>query len=682
MKRPSATAARCAVLCGALVCVPVFAQRLAWADVAMAEASAGGFGLRQVDLKTADAASDVQRLSEKGAWEKVFAALEQVQEAEAGTMIAVGQSGLLIPAQRWAAEQLIVMPAEGRAAFRLFHDAAARQVWEQALAADTEASEEQLLRRIVDRYFITEVGDQAADRLGDLLFERGEFAGALRQWTLLLEHHADSELSEPKLQVKRALALHRLGRLEEVSQLHVRLARRFEGQRVTIGGQEVEAAAFVASLLSPDTATPTAASAPAAAALPESETPTWQFQLIGEAARLAQRQAGRNWGGRYPMLGMIPPIESDQKRLYVNLLGVVMAFDLRSGKMLWRSTAMSTLNGQWQQIPYNVDPERYALVRAEEDALLEVSLPPDRINHYPQVYELVRRETTTGKEVWRTRKGKLEKFSFTGQPVVDQGVIYAAGAAVEGHNQSSGVLELLALDVRDGSELWRLGLGTPAAGQNRRGQPALPVVTMRRVGSGLLVLTNNGCLLSVSLADRAIDWAWKFESPPPANPQMWMHNPGMARPVELPASMMLHAGVLYAKESRSRLLLALDPAEPRLLWTRPVPRGGALIDVDPSRMTLLGEDVSAIDMESRKLLWATPLPSQGASPGWVRVGEHWWVLSARGIQAVDAQTGQAVRLFRGADLGAAGGHLRLAGDQLLCVSNQRITVYPLRATEP
>ena len=82
------------------------------------------------------------------------------------------------------------MPPAGQAACRLFYDSEAKKLLDEAEGA----SELKNLERIYSAYFITSVGDNAADRLGDLYFELGRFDRAADCWLSVLRERPDTDL--------------------------------------------------------------------------------------------------------------------------------------------------------------------------------------------------------------------------------------------------------------------------------------------------------------------------------------------------------------------------------------------------------------------------------------------------------------------------------------------------------
>jgi outer membrane protein assembly factor BamB len=103
--------------------------------------------------------------------------------------------------------------------------------------------------------------------------------------------------------------------------------------------------------------------------------------------------------------------------------------------------------------------------------------------------------------------------------------------------------------------------------------------------------------------------------------------------------------------------------------------------VDDRTVYLGGAELSAVDLQTRKLLWATRVPN-GSLNGHVLVRQDGlWQLTPRGIFELDPNSGNVRRIFRGKNLGAAGGDLLLTDRWLLSVSNRTISAYPRRAGE-
>ncbi len=144
-----------------------------------------------------------------------------------------GEDGFIVPVARKRRSLLVALPPEGQAAYRLFYDAEAQKLFEEAEGA----SERETLERIYSAYFLTSVGDDAADRLGDLYFELGRFDRAADCWLAVLRERPDTDLSPASLALKAALALARAGRQSELVELRKELTERYADEEVTLGGQ-------------------------------------------------------------------------------------------------------------------------------------------------------------------------------------------------------------------------------------------------------------------------------------------------------------------------------------------------------------------------------------------------------------------------------------------------------------
>ena len=154
-----------------------------------------------------EAFDDFERFRRRGAWERALKSLYTIPEDQTGRFVD-GQNGYIIPVAKKRRAVLAELPPEGLATYRLFYDDPAKKLIEQAEGP----TELKTLERIFSAYFLTSVGDNAADRLGDLYFEMGRFDRAADCWLAVLREHPDSDLSPALISVKAALALYRAHR--------------------------------------------------------------------------------------------------------------------------------------------------------------------------------------------------------------------------------------------------------------------------------------------------------------------------------------------------------------------------------------------------------------------------------------------------------------------------------------
>jgi len=148
------------------------------------EGEPDGFVVRKGDPGLTDLLGAIDEATRDAKWEKAFAAISKVLEAPTDAMVR-RPDGFYVSSRVHTQQMLVALPPAGRDAYRLFNDATARKALEQIDspdAGDPSTSRIARLQDLFDRYFITSVGDQIADRLGDAKFESGDFVGSARCW--------------------------------------------------------------------------------------------------------------------------------------------------------------------------------------------------------------------------------------------------------------------------------------------------------------------------------------------------------------------------------------------------------------------------------------------------------------------------------------------------------------------
>ena len=191
-----------------------------------------------------EAIDDFDRFSRRGAWERALKALYTISEDQAQRFVD-GEKGFIIPVGRKRRLVLKALPAAGRAAYRLFYDSEAKKLFDEA----TGPNELKTLERLYSAYFSTSIGDNAADRLGDLYFELGRYDRAADCWLDVLRERTDTDLSPALLSVKAALALQASHRQSELEQVRADLRERYADDKVTLGGQTAAAPVLLDRLL-------------------------------------------------------------------------------------------------------------------------------------------------------------------------------------------------------------------------------------------------------------------------------------------------------------------------------------------------------------------------------------------------------------------------------------------------
>ncbi|HKD38235.1 MAG TPA: PQQ-binding-like beta-propeller repeat protein, partial [Pirellulales bacterium] len=507
------------LLAGLALAAPasVRGQVMLAAPVAVEEASDAsnenapkGFGVLKADSKVVEQLDDFDRYAAKKSWELAFRALNSLNEANSKGMVPV-KGGFLVPIRVRAQQSLLNLPPEGREAYRLFNDAAAKQLWDRLQNAKPGVPSDEVatLRKLVDQYFLTSVGDLAADRLGDALFEQGEFAAAEGMWRLAVEKYPDPHLSPAKLQVKRAVALARLGRSEALAALSSQIAEQYSDDRVSVGGKDVKATEFVKSL-APKQASSAATHVAAADSvlLPTADEPLWQVRL---GAVNTRGRIDPNTGMPMGDVHATSNCAVEGNRLYANWLGTIYAVDLETGKMLWRtgkfSDAVQSAMNLLQQgmtidcFCLSASGGKLIVLRPPAKNILGELLGGDVAQDGMLALECL--DAATGKTLWRAPR--LNMVIVSAPYVLDGAAYYIAIS-------NNSTMNLVATDMTNGRQLWNAQLGTPQNVNNWRGGYSFGGPKILFGGGMIYVATNNGALLAISMASHQVEWALQHDT--------------------------------------------------------------------------------------------------------------------------------------------------------------------------
>ena len=430
---------------------------------------APAFSVHKEQRPVSDAFEDFERYRDKKAWEKAFGALGKIDEGKPGRLVA-DKDGFLIPTELKVRAELLSLPPDGREAYRLFNDAKASQMLKSvALTASGGGSSEiAALTKIVNRYFITGIGDQAADRLGDALFEKGDFSNAQHSWQMIVDSYPDSSLPMVMLECKRAMALARAGQWDQFEALRSLVHEKYSGQSVHIAGQDSNASEFVDSLRGTNgivqsnqpgelVTTGFVSKLPAdAPVLPTSDQPVWQIPLMDNQAS-SQLVAQLGQSGWAAMAGQftqaVPATVVDDNRVYVNWLGICFAADLKNGKLLWRTDTFGDMTQKMAQSLMQgtaIDPQVYSATRCGDKVLFtRRSTDNQNYNELPMT-RMHCLSADAGKAIWKSDTGALGTWGFVGQPIVSGDLLY-----IVAHAQAAQELSLLCIGVAKGDLKWQ-----------------------------------------------------------------------------------------------------------------------------------------------------------------------------------------------------------------------------------
>jgi outer membrane protein assembly factor BamB len=635
-----------------------------------------------------EAIDDFDRFGRRGAWERALKALYTISDDQSLRFVD-GEKGFIIPVARKRRTVLSALPAAGQAAYRLFYDADARKLFDEAAGPSELAT----LERLYSAYFSTSIGDNAADRLGDLYYELGRFDRAADCWLDVLHERTDTDLSPALLSVKAALALHQAHRQSEFEQVRTDLEQRYAGDKITLGGQSGAAPAilqrFLKDQVAPDSGgSPSAGSADPGLALANQVEPVWQMRFADTVEAGMTPAELTQWEGN-PLSLAVPAVAVvDGSKLFANYLSYLFAIDLKSGKLLWRSAAFHHLEvPAMQNVAQFTDATRYAIIAAGEYVW---SLSRDlKDGNFQAPFVLTCRRSENGEVVWQSSDlSDYAGLDSNGPPILAAGKIFMPAKGQGNPRQGQGGMDqlVLAIQPHDGKVIWKAEVGTLRQ-DNRMywwGYNREPEAQPRLVYSAgaIFVETHQGVFARLDADSGAPDWGYAYQTDPVQGQNRfwgWGWNMPQSEPATAGSLPLLSGETFMLKGMQSTRLNAVDPNRMKVLWERPISKASRLLAADEKTVYLGGAEISALDIESRKLLWATRVPGGCATARVLVRKEAIWQSTPRGLIELDPRSGQVRRFFRGKDLGSVGGDLILSGPLLIAVSNRTITAYPRTA---
>jgi outer membrane protein assembly factor BamB len=636
--------------------------------------------------ETKEAIDDFDRFQRRGAWERALKSLFTIPEDQTRRFVD-GEKGFIVPIERKRRSILSALVPNGQAACRLFYDAEAKKLFDEA-SGPTELKN---LERVYSAYFITSVGDNAADRLGDVYFERGQFDRAADCWNAVLRERPDTDLSLALLSVKAAAALSRAGRQAEFEQLRRELADRYGDEQITIGGQTAAAPAVLERLLgdaSKSKERPTSSSHPVEPPLDLSKNvdPAWQMRFAASIEAGMTPFELTQWESN-GISGTVPAVAIDGTSVFVNFLSSIFALDLKSGKLLWRTASFHNLEMMaMQQNVRMLDTTRFDIVASGEHVWTLVRDLKDQ-NMFAS-FQVNCRRADNGELIWRTADlPDYAPYDLVGRLLLASGKLFITAKTNANPQQQQGLPQqfVLAIQPHDGKVLWKTEIGTFRQGQqyfyyNYGGDPAPQPRLVYRAGA-VYIDTHVGVFARLDADTGALDWGYGYRTDPVKGQSFWFWDDNQQAEKAIASSEPLQTGEAFLiKGMQSDRLYSLDPNRMTVLWDRPIAKSARLLAASDNTLFVGGPEICSLDLQTRQLSWATRIPNGSKNERVLVRSDGLWQLTPRGIFEIDPKSGDVRRIFRGSDLGAAGGDLVLTDELLLSVSNRTISAYPRRGS--
>lgn len=589
------------------------------------------------------------------------------------------------------------LPAKGLEFYHLRYEQAARGLLDEA----RRQNDPQRLGEVVRRYFHTPAGTEATLALALYHLDRGRGAMAAACFRRLLGSGVAGKLSPLNL-YHAVLAFRLAGDSDGEAKAWQRLGERVGPGGLALGGPAVGLDALRRGL---DQLTPPggpdwalfrgdpARSGRGAGDLPYLE-PTWQTPTVGHPD--SQRWLAHAVKNRRDVLQPVFPAAVPLAlggRVVCRTHGGVSAFDLHTGRELWRATDPLSLDAAMAHAGKKVQlnawlwefppAQRAALFENEVQGALssdgrrvfaveELPLPPSvpilqtiqagavrplgPLQPYLSHNRLRTIDAETGQVLWRQggrgeKGGELHEAYFLGPPLPLAGKLYALF-------EKQGEIRLAGLDPAAGRIDWVQPLATPrwplSLDPGRRLHAALPAW-----GDGILVCpTNAGAVLGVDLLDRRLLWAFLYhgrlpdraQGAPLVDPTLWQNAWRASAPVLADGKIVLAPPDLDG-------IVCLDLRTGSLAWQGQREQfdlyvGGA----HRGKVLVVGRGgCRALGLKDGKELWrlTTGAPAGlGAQAG----GLYYLPLESGTVLAVDLENGRIVREVQAPSPGSLAGN--------------------------
>jgi outer membrane protein assembly factor BamB len=652
--------------------------------VVQSESGQPNAGILTTDEAVLNALTDFERHAERNDWQKAFRVLENLPPEKRVGMLPAG-NGFMVPAKVRFWRLLVDMNAEGRSAFRLFNEPKAKQLYEK-LSTEQAANDPQAkmtAELIYDLYFITSYGDDVANLLGDMAFEKGDFADAASRWRSIIDFHTDSNIPLPRLMVKSATAYIATGRVGEAESLLAQLKQRYATDTVKIGGKEVVATDYVAEQLAKRAARGQSSVPAVRLELPTAGTlqPIWQLPFLTKKGRATLNAAvGQNSYYQSGLQTMVPNHAFDSERIYLNWMGIIFAVDIQTGKLLWRTDSFDKLHPHFATMQQGrVNLSQYG-IQVIGDRVLTTALPLDRLQYWQPAIPLTSWNAKTGEKQWSVGGEQNGNISYLGQFHPWKG-----GILVVTHAQQQAAMTLNAINLSSGASDWSMPLGTFQQKNNPyTGGTTVSMPEFAEVGRQLCVMNNSGAVLQVSPTEKKVDGQFVLYEPKQTTDMNNYYYGNQSLPEEkrlhTRGRMLMRDGLLLVKEVGKSEMFCVDMQSQQVLWKRPTVSSAMIVDADDQFVYLMNSELSTYDRTTGKLRWSVNLPVSGGGLSLVSSGDSVFIATRRGIFEIGRIDGRVKRIVRTAETDSNGISMKVIGNLLVTVSNSAVTGYKL--TDP
>lgn len=653
-------------------------------------------------------------------WDKAIGLYEQLLTKYGDTLCpSEGDPRLYLRLADRVHRELLAMPSERLARYRLRLDAEARRLLDDARTRSDPAPAAELLRR----YALSTHARPAAELLGDLLAERGESGGAAAAWEAALDPALGGGEPPPRLLAKLALSRAFAGRTADAMAMARRLAETAPDLLLGVGGETLAATALPAWIAARQGGSAPPAVLPGWPRLAGADTrdrlspgipwldptPGWKMNIT---PKKTSGERFNPWGDpnakqRLPLC--FHPAASEAVLGLSNgdalfLVDLVRRPGALVGRQEWPAKSRQQAAGQEWMVAGRPFAVTFAGPLAVANVLRRDPASQDRnargvmwggMGQAPRC-GLVAAETATGKLAWQFPPKDEDLLDVRTAPVICGETLVAACT----RQATSTEVWLAGISLRDGRLLWKRFLcASSVSGGNGVDVASEPALASD--GTTVYCVSQRGAILAVDAAAGQTRWAYRYADAKPLKPVDWRMRrmPSfMTQHLKPLSPPILHEGVLYALPADSDRLIALEASGGRSLWQRAV-EADQLVGLVGSRLVLTGALRGLLVDTAPEGVTATfMIPHGGAAGRALVTPDSVLVPTAKGIVTVDLATLKLTGTLlswpdgfcpqaptpapnvRPQAAAPAGANLMAAGGWLVAAGSEHVLAFPMPET--
>lgn len=645
------------------------------------------------------AADAVQR----GDWKVAIDAFQRIGEQYGGELLSA-EGDLYESGRRCVRRLLAELPPEGLATFRLLNDAEASALYARARRDHNLDA----LRSVVDRYFLTTIGDDAADLLAAWLIDVGQPAEALALLDDLERFYRDRDVPAGMVAARRAIALAMLGDLSAAEELE----QQADGslQPSIVPGDWHQGVGELAHAV-------------------------WGFEAAARASATGGWPALLG-GGR--CLGRMPAIEPrlmdisewrvwiDSEEPAEDAFGIPLSYPIVGGGRLIVKTGTQllgfdpeTMQRVWQTAPSAASFDPVASMWGRQPLIIPTPDGGYRLQGVVRSDDVSWVASVVGDVVCYIDLWGRSVVTEADPVAADtpQGAAAATGVSLARANR------LVACDAASGAVRWSRGrssrpddplaqvtfrsLPVPAGddivalyergaelllGRLDRATGALlaerPLCGVPGLAWGpgdclmisaadglILVPTDRGCLLAVNAHDLSLRWVLRYAGKRGRSGPDWWETDGSRaqRGWALSPPIIAGATVLLAAADTDELI-AVDRRSGRLQWRLSRQDFRYVAAADRLSCWLVGRRAAAVDLATGQLRWSLPV---GSVTGRAALsGDRLYLPTSRAVLVLSAQTGELLETLPLPAHQSPLGNLLCYGGALFSVDGLQVRKYP------